>query len=428
MNIISGFESTHIFGSGKDVLQTTRHAEFYERDLRLVKETGIKHLRYSVPWHQIEREKGVYDWSWMDKAVACLREFGIKPIFDPLHHTSFPEWLTDGFANPEFAESYLRFVSALSDRYWWVRDYTVFNESFVTTWFCGHEGVWYPYRRGAENFVPMLMNVGRAIVSVSRMLIEKFPDVQLIHVEAAETHRALDIESEPHAFFGNAVRFLVPDLVLGKLGERHQLYSYLRDYGAAENQLAWFVENPARLDVLGLDYYSHCELEWSVAGRVLPNQKPTGFVPIALEYAKHYELPVMLTETNIRGYVTDRISWLKFMVEQCEILEEKLKPLNLSFEGFCWYPFIDSTDWDSLLTEANHYIDPQGIFWLDQNRQMRHASELSEIFSALARGQITSKDIPAYRFLPPLDETLENFLPLMAHWHWKEPHRLAAAA
>ncbi len=81
MNIISGFESTHIFGSGKDVLQTTRHTEFYKQDLQLVKQTGIKLLRYSVPWHSIEREKGVYDWRWMDKAVACLRNFGIKPIF-----------------------------------------------------------------------------------------------------------------------------------------------------------------------------------------------------------------------------------------------------------------------------------------------------------------------------------------------------------
>jgi len=428
LNIISGFESTHIFGSGKDVLQTTRHAEFYEQDLRLVKQTGLKYLRYSVPWHSIEREKGVYDWRWMDKAVACLREFGIKPIFDPLHHTSFPEWLTDGFANPEFPESYLKFVSALSDRYWWVRDYTVANEPFVTTWFCGHEGFWYPYFRGASNFVPMMINVGKTISLVSRMLVEKYADVRLIHVDAAEKHRAMDFESEPHSFFHNAVRFLVPDLILGKINHEHQLYSYLHDNGTTKDQLFWFEENPARIDVLGLDYYSHCELEWGREGRIYPNQMPEGFLPTALEYAERYKLPLMLTETNIRGYVSDRISWLKFMVEQCEILEEKLKPMNIPFEGFCWYPFIDSTDWGSLLTEANNHLDPQGIFWLDQNRETRHASELSEIFGALARGQITSKDIPAYRFLPPLDETLKDLLPLMEHWDWKEPHRMAAAA
>jgi hypothetical protein len=54
--------------------------------------------------------------------------------------------------------------------------------------------------------------------------------------------------------------------------------------------------------------------------------------------------------------------------------------------------------------EANYRIDRQGIFWLDERRQTRHDSELSDIFTALARGQITSKDIPAYRFLPPLEK------------------------
>jgi hypothetical protein len=109
------------------------------------------------------------------------------------------------------------------------------------------------------------------------------------------------------------------------------------------------------------------------------------------------------------------------MVEQCETLENRLRPLGISFEGFCWYPFIDSTDWCSLLTEANCNIDPQGIYWLDCESKKRNASELSEIFEGLARGQITSEDIPAYRFQDPLDKLLENFLPMMSHWNWKEP-------
>jgi hypothetical protein len=133
----------------------------------------------------------------------------------------------------------------------------------------------------------------------------------------------------------------------------------------------------------------------------------------------------MLSETNIRGYVSDRISWLKYMVEQCETLEEILKARKLPFEGFCWYPFIDSTDWCSLLTKANCNIDPQGIFWLDCDSKKRNTSELSEIFEALTRGEITSKDIPAYHFQAPLDRVLKNFLPRMSHWQWKDPFPFA---
>lgn len=420
MRFLSGFESTHIFGSGKDVLELTKHTDFVEDDLKLAKSCGLKLMRYSAPWHKIERDPGVYDWRWMDRAMNCMRDLGIAPILDPLHHTSFPEWLKDGFANPQFSRLYLKFCTALAERYPWARHYTVVNEPFVTTWFCGHEGCWYPFYRGAENFVPMLLNVVEAINSVSRMLVSTLPDVCLIHVDAAEKHRATDSESAAHAEFGNNMRFLVQDLVLGQVDRQHALYDYLRAGGASRKRLEWFRRNPGRIDVIGLDYYSHCELEWCVEGRIYPNRTPEGLVPTALEYAERFRLPVMLSETNIRGYVHDRISWLKFMVEQCEEIETKLNRQGISFEGFCWYPFIDSTDWCSLVKEANGNVDPQGIFYLDCNHR-RRASELSEIFASLARGEITSKDIPAYRFQSPVNEQLSGFLPMMEHWQWREP-------
>ncbi len=420
VRFLSGFESTHIFGSGKDVLETTRHTDFVEDDLKLVRSCGLDLLRYSAPWHSIERTPGVYDWRWMDRAMNALRERGIAPILDPLHHTSFPEWLADGFANPHFSQAYLNFCTALAERYPWARHYTVVNEPFVTTWFCGHEGCWYPFKTGVGNFVPMLLNVCEAIALVSRMLVEKMPDVCLIHVDAAERHRAVDEASSNHAAFGNEIRFLVQDLILGNVDESHALYDYLTSGGATDERLAWFRDYPARIDVIGLDYYSHCELEWCAEGRIYPNRTPEGLVPTAIEYADRFGLPVMLSETNIRGFVSDRISWLKFMVEQCEEIEAKLAPRGVSFEGFCWYPFIDSTDWCSLVKEANGIVDPQGIFYLDEKKR-RRASELSEIYTALAAGRITSKDIPAYRFQAPLDAQLEGFMPLMGHWQWREP-------
>jgi beta-glucosidase/6-phospho-beta-glucosidase/beta-galactosidase len=417
---LSGFESTHIFGSGKDVLETTKHTEFVEDDLKLARSCNLNLMRYSAPWHKIERVPGIYDWRWMDKAMNCMRDLSIAPVLDPLHHTSFPEWLKGGFANQNFSRLYLKFCTALAERYPWAKHYTVVNEPFVTTWFCGHEGCWYPFYRGAENFVPMLLNVVEAINLVSRMLVSTLPEVCLIHVDAAEKHRAADDESASHADFGNNMRFLVQDLILGNVDERHALYDYLRAGGASRERLEWFRANPARIDVIGLDYYSHCELEWCAEGRIFPNRSPEGLFPTALEYAERFGLPVMLSETNIRGYVSDRVSWLKFMVEQCERIEEALKPRGISFEGFCWYPFIDSTDWCSLVKEANCSIDPQGIFYLDGNFR-RRASELSEIFASLARGEISSADIPAYRFRSPLDEQLKGFLPMMEHWEWREP-------
>ena len=420
MKFLSGFESTHIFGSGKDVLELTRHTELVSEDLKLVDRCSLKQMRYSVPWHRVEEVQGRYNWRWVDRALRSMQDLGIEPILDPLHHTSFPEWLAGGFANPEFAARYQQFVTAIAERYPWVKHYTVINEPFVTTWFCGHEACWYPFFRGPKAFVPMLMNVVEAIVSTSRMLVEKIPDVCLIHVDAAEKHRAVDSGSASHAEFGNNIRFLVQDMVLGHVDENHELYDYLTTNGADLERLARFRELPARIDVVGLDYYSHCELEWSVNGRIHPNRAPEGLVPTAMEYAERYKLPIMLSETNIRGYISDRISWLKFMVEQCEIIERRTTAIGIPFEGFCWYPFIDSTDWCSLVKVARGCIDPQGIIWLD-DRYRRHTSELSDLYSALAQGQITSRDIPAYDFQAPLDDQLSGLIPLMEHWDWKRP-------
>lgn len=421
MKFLSGFESTYIFGTGSDVLEQTKHTERFEDDFRLVRECGLSELRYSAPWHRIERVRGEYDWRWLDSALTALRENGLQPILDPLHHTSFPDWLEGGFANPEFSRRYLAFVTAIAERYPWIRQYTVTNEPFVTTWFCGHEGKWYPFGRDDETFVSMLMNVVDATISVSRMLASTLPEVRFIHVDAAEAHRAVDKVSEGHAERGNALRFVVPDLVLGRVDADHSLYEYLLRYGAREEQLARFRSEPGRIDVMGLDYYAHCELEWCADGRVLPNSSPAGLVPTAMEYAARYQMPLMLTETNLRGYVTDRISWLKFMVEQCNEIELRLVDMGLTFEGFCWYPFIDSTDWCSLVTEANRQIDPQGIYWLEPDTLNRNKSELSDILSNLARGTMTADDIPAYRFRPPVDDELAGLLPLMDHWNWISP-------
>src|SRR5205085_8763711 len=103
--------------------------------------------------------------------------------------------------------------------------------------------------------------------------------------------------------------------------------------------------------VLGLDYYSHSERAWAAHdhGGVY---EVAGFKATALEYVDHYReygLPVMLTETNLRGTITDRISWLKYMVSECEALQDVLATSGIEFLGFCWYPYIDSTDWCHLV-------------------------------------------------------------------------------
>jgi beta-glucosidase/6-phospho-beta-glucosidase/beta-galactosidase len=400
-----------------DSLHTTRHTEHFRQDLRLVQRAGVRSLRYPAPWHSIEARRGEYRWDWMDEAMGALRELGLDPIVDLVHHTSFPDWLEGGFSNPELPRAELEFAQAFAERYPWASRYTVFNEPWLTTFMCGFQGVWPPHGRSPEVFVPMLLNVGRAICEVSAMLNRTVRGLELIHVETCEHHKALDAESEVFAEMLNERRFLMHDLVLGRMHEGHLLYPYLSAHGMTSEDVAWFAEHRARIDVLGLDYYSHSEYQFHKHGAIVPSGEPRGFAAVARDYIDRYGLPVMLSETNVRGYVFDRISWLKYIVEQCE----QLVADGVDFRGLCWFPFIDSTDWDSLLQHARGHVDPVGIYWLDGKREARYPSLLSRYFGQLARGELRAADLPAYEFQPPLDEQLRGFLPQMAHWEWQVP-------
>lgn len=428
---LGAFESTKLMGSRSDILGTTRHIQQWHLDLSLLREAGISQLRYSAPWHRIERRPGVFDWRWMDQPMRFFESTGMDPIIDPLHHISFPDWLDQGFAHPEFPVLYERFVLAFQARYPFVKRYTIFNEPLPTTLFCSLTGMWYPHGTTDQEFVRMAINVGRAICRTSAAMRRANSGVRFIHVDTCEFHQAHDVASESWVEFANHRRFLMHDLVLGRIGTDHPLYLYLVENGADGDELRWFKDNPTPIDILGLDYYSHCEMEWkfsTVKRRPDIWKSPVhalGFASIAREYEQRFQLPIMLTETNLRGTICERLTWLKFMEEQCEMLLSTGSDLR----GFCWYPSIDSTDWCHQCTKATRTVDPQGIWWLDRKRVHRHASELSQTYAQLAQGLLTSADIPAYRFSRSLQTKLRGHVKLMRHWtKWldQRPRRIAA--
>ena len=419
MEFLTGFESTFMPLHDTDVLRLTRHDERWYDDLELVYEAGLRRLRYPIPWHRIERVRGRYDWHWVDEVLAGMRELGLTPIVDPVHHTSFPRWLSDGFLNPEFPSAYRDFCQAFAERFGWVREYTLFNEPLPTTLLCTEMATWYPARRGAPAFYQMALNVARAICEATAAIARAQPAARFVHVDTAEHHGALDGHSEEFAWLLNQRRFLFHDLILGRVDAGHPLYGRLQHFaGFGESELRWFAEHAARIDVLGLDYYPHCEHQFHRTGSVCPSRAPLGFAAIARQYWRRYGLPLMLTETNIRGYVSDRITWLKYMVEQCEQLVAEGIPL----EGFTWFPFIDSTDWDSLLTEAQGHIDPVGLYVLREGDLRRCDSALVRLYAGLARGELCGADLPAYRLLSPVSEQLAGFRPQWSGWRWQQPN------
>jgi len=412
MEFIGAFESTYLPAHDTDVLELSGHTERWQKDLDLLEAAGVTRLRYPVRWHRIEAEPGHYAWDETDRIFDHFQARELRPIVDLVHHTSYPRWLEQGFLDPRFADAYLRYCEAFAARYPWTHEYTVFNEPFSTLHLAGFEGIWPPYLRGTAGFVSLLRNVLPAMTEASRMYRDLLPHAQHVYVDTCEGHSGVDAYGELYAEILNDRRFFILDVMSGRAIDPDRPYAAELRAAGGEDLLEIA---PGRVDVVGLDYYAHSEWCFSESFSVSPSPQPVGLAALAHQYHDRYGLPMLLTETNIRGYAPDRVSWLKYTLEQCEEARAEGVPLD----GYCWFPFIDSVDWDSLLANADGHVDPVGVYWLDENLE-RRSSSMSEAFIAAASGTLAA-DLPAYRFQPPIDRWLQGLLPQMEHWDWQDP-------
>jgi beta-glucosidase/6-phospho-beta-glucosidase/beta-galactosidase/glycosyltransferase involved in cell wall biosynthesis len=410
--MVAAFESTFQPLHGVDVADTTGHTRHWRRDIDAAARAGARTMRYPIKWHRIEAEPGRYDFAETDAVLGRLRDIGVEPIVDLVHHTSYPHWLSDGFRDPRFGPAYLRYCEAVARRYPWLSSYTLFNEPFATLFLSGHEGLWPPYGKGMSSFVDVVKNVMPAVSQASAMWDELLPDARHVWVDTCESHGVASDGPVDYVELANDRRFSLLDLALGNdLDADRPFLRLVLEHGGEP----LFDLPLVRVDMLGLDYYCHSEWWYDSVGGRAPSPQPKGFAAVAREYHAHYGLPMMLAETNIRGLPTDRLSWFKYMLEQ----SEQLRDDGIALDGFCWFPYVDSSDWDSLLARAAGRPDPVGVVGYDQAAG-RVRTVFAEAWEAVAGGA-DSASLPAYRFQTPCSEQLAGYASQMAHWDWIDP-------
>ncbi|HSH37987.1 MAG TPA: hypothetical protein VK993_04305 [Chthoniobacterales bacterium] len=409
IEILTGFESTYAPLHDRDVCETNCHVERRCADLDLLVATGVRRVRYPVRWHRVEETEGELDWRETDEAMECLAERGLEPIPDLLHHTSHPAWLD--FADPRFGPAYLRYVEAFARRYPWVESYTLFNEPFSTLLLSGQVGAWPPYYSDIGGMVELWKNVLPAWSEASRMCRDLLPHARHFHTDTCERHDG----GSPTAALMNDRRFAVLDLLLGiDLDPARPFFREMVEAGGAE----LLHMQPGHVDVVGLDYYAHNQWSYqSATDGFAPTNNPSPLAELIEEYWERYQRPCLLGETNIRGTAPDRATWFKYTLEQCE----NAALAGVPMEGHCWFPFVDSCDWDSLLRRSDGNIDPVGIYWLDEQLD-RHPSSISTSF-ALAAGGCRASELPAYEFQQPIAHWIRGWMPQMAHWKFEQPPR-----
>jgi beta-glucosidase len=353
-------------GIRMDELAKTGHYDNVETDLRLIHETGIRYLRYGIPFHIANPAPGEYDWTFVDRAMAACQEQGIEPIAD-LMHFGVPDDVGD-YQNPELPERFRAYAAAFADRYPWVRYYTPVNEPLVTAEFSARDGMWNERLTGDRPFVRALLNIARCVVLASEEIRARRADAIFVQSDSCEYYHPTRPDAIDRARFLNDLRFVGFELAYGR-----ELPASVRDFlvanGASEDDIAWFREHGSDAGcIAGNDYYDVSEKEVAGDGSLIDCGVRLGHYHLGRQYQERLGMPVMLAETNMAG--DEAVDWL--LRQWTDVI--RLRDEGVPIRGFVWYGFVNHVDWDSALTRNDGRENACGLVGLDRRPNATHAA------------------------------------------------------
>ncbi|MBC8104682.1 MAG: glycoside hydrolase family 1 protein [Cytophagales bacterium] len=363
----------------RDQLEECGHYEHWRRDLALVKEMGLRVLRYGLPYYSMHQGPGRYDWSFADEVMAEMRRLEITPILDLLHF-GVPDWLGN-FQNPEIPLHFADYAEAVAKRYPWVRYWTPVNEIFVTARISAKDGVWNEQRRDDRSFVTAMKHLVAASILANQRIAHLRPDCVIVQSESAEYTHEARAEVSREVTLQNKLNFLSLDLLYAVPPDT-DVGIYLLDNGMTREEYDWFlVGEPPGYQVMGNDYYGRNEHILLPDGTMMHGEDVLGWYQITRRFYERYKKPVMHTETNT--FNADLApAWLwKQWINVLRMRQDGVPVL-----GFTWYSLVDQIDWDIELGEKKGVVNACGLY--DLNRQPRPVQrayrQLLEAF-----GQIT---------------------------------------
>lgn len=363
----------------RDQLAECDHYNRYKEDLGLVKELGLKVLRYGLPYYSIQQSPDKYDWEFADQAMAEIKRLGITPILD-LMHFGVPDWL-ENFQNPELPVHFAAYCEEVAKRYPWVRYYTPVNEIYVTARSSGKDGVWNEQLKSDKGFVTALKHCTAASIMGTQQIAKCRPDCVIVQSESAEYMHEMRTEPTPAVQLENKLRFASLDLLYAHQPDG-EVVNYLYDNGMTRKEYDWFMAGePPGYQIMGNDYYGRNEKMVLPNGEICTSMDVLGWATITHDYYQRYKKPVMHTETNVfDAKVAPTWLWKQW----ANIL--RIRKEGVPVLGFTWYSLIDQIDWETGLAEQKGTVNACGLYDLD-----RKPRPVADAYKALLQeyGQIT---------------------------------------
>jgi beta-glucosidase/6-phospho-beta-glucosidase/beta-galactosidase len=341
-----------------DEMQKACHYTHWKQDFELVKELGLKFLRYGPPYYKVHQGPNQYDWAFTDETFKYLQELDIVPLVD-LCHFGVPDWIGD-FQNADWPIHFAEYARDFAKRFPYLQFYTPINEIFIAATFSAQYGWWNECLSSDKTFVNALKNICKANVLAMNAILKVQPQATFIQSESTEYFHAEAPDCFAHAEFLNQKRFLSLDLTYG-YPVSVIMYEYLLQNGMTKEEYRWFMtQDVSAKCIMGNDYYItnehmvHCNGTTSAAGEIF------GYYVITHQYFDRYRLPIMHTETNISE--PNCVNWLKRQWANAY----RLKQDGVPIVGFTWYSLVDQVDWDSALRNDAGNVNALGLFDLER--------------------------------------------------------------
>lgn len=331
-----------------DEYQLTQHYELWKRDFDLVAETGVKYLRWGIPWYRVQPAPNEWNWAWTDKALDYLvNTKGITPILDLMHYGT-PLWLEDTFINASYPQRVAEFAREVVARYKsLVHYYTPLNEPMVNADMCGNKAEWPPYLSGEDGYVRLTLALAKGIILTTQAIKAEQPDAITVQVEALWHTFTRDGSLQDQVNHNNARQYLCFDLTTGRVNEEYGLADYLCSHGMTNADREWFSSNAVTFDILGANFYpwSYGELRRGSDDALQYVTSDTSGDKIGVvirEAYKRYHMSIMVTETSANKTIDHRARWMDKTID----MVRELRLEGIPVIGYTWFPLFTMIEWD----------------------------------------------------------------------------------
>ncbi len=387
-----GIENAHMPDLNVDELGWTGHRKRWREDLDLARALGITHLRYGLPWADLNPAPGRFDWSWSDAAVEHLTRIGLEPVWD-LVHFGAPAWLALGLRDPDYPEAVAAYAGAFATRYRGVvNKLTPFNEPYITAVFRGGIGIWPPFETGRAGFARSLAPIVDGLRRSIKAVRTANPAAEIWQNDGVDRITAGSPELCGEARLLTLERYSAFDILHGLAGPGSESYELLSAAGFCSAALEHYALDPTPVDVIGMDYYPGSErrIELRSAPRLphewgqhelfvaRPDPEPAGIAAIAKTYHARYGKPLFIAETSAE---TLRPEWLEWSTSECA----RARLAGVPLIGYTWWPFFDHIDWNSALSRLVGHVCPAGLYHLRPSVEDRLETPLRGAFAELVR-------------------------------------------